>query len=214
MLPVILLRLLCKSVKNPSYRDRIGERFGFVPKQSKRAIWVHAVSVGETVAVAPLVRQLQYRYPDHVVVMTTMTPTGSNEVKRLLADTVLHYYVPYDLRAFVSRFVRRLHVKWCVIVETEIWPNMVYYMHSRQIPVFLANARMSVRSERGYARFCFVTRSLLNYYHKIIARDEKDYEAFLRLGVDSSRVCVGGNIKYDLEYSKNVLFFIKFSKSV
>ena len=201
LLPMIVLRLVWRSSKNPAYRHRIGERLGFVPAQSKPAIWVHSVSVGETIAVAPLVRELQKRHPGHVVVMTTTTPTGSVQVKRLLGDTVLHYYFPYDLASFISRFVNRLSVRVCVIVETEIWPNLLCTLHRRQIPVFLANARLSVRSEKGYAKCRAVMLHLLNRYQKIIARGESDYRAFLRLGVATSRLCVGGNIKYDLEYS-------------
>ena len=202
VLPVFIGRLLWRSRTNTSYRRRMRERFGFVPRQSNLAIWVQAVSVGEVVAVAPLVRALQQRMPRYEVVLTTTTPTGSAEAVRLLGDTVLHYYFPYDMVSFIQRFVRRLSIKACITVESEIWPNLIHTLHREGVPLFLVNARLSAKSQKKYEKWSHFALPILSRYRHIIARDQHDYDAFSRVGVSPEQLSMGGNIKYDLQYSE------------
>ncbi|MCV6605332.1 MAG: 3-deoxy-D-manno-octulosonic acid transferase, partial [Porticoccaceae bacterium] len=133
--PLVLLRLLLRGRKAPAYRKRWGERFGFVPVVTKRVtkrapntdkvIWVHSVSVGETLAAVPLIKQLQQRHPQAQLVVTTMTPTGSERVLASFGDSVYHVYAPYDLPDVVARFLKRVQPDVLVIMETELWPNLI-----------------------------------------------------------------------------------------
>ena len=198
--PAVLLRLLWRSRRNPGYRRRIPERFGFFPALTVRPrIWVHAVSVGETIASAPLVRRLQTEHPDHALLITSTTPTGSAQVRRLFGDTVEHVYLPYDLPGSVARFLRRARPSLALCMETEIWPNLFAGCARREVPVLIANARLSERSARAYARVAGLTRATLAQVAMVAARDVTDQERFKALG--APRVVVAGNLKYDLEVS-------------
>ena len=125
-LPLVIARLIWRSRSAPAYAERWSERFGFFPElpQDRPTIWVHAVSVGETLAALPMIRQLQQRYPNHQLLVTTMTPTGSERVKAALGDSVHHVYAPYDLPDAVNRFLKRARPQLAVIMETELWPNI------------------------------------------------------------------------------------------
>jgi 3-deoxy-D-manno-octulosonic-acid transferase len=196
--PVVLLRLLWRSRRNPGYRRRIAERFGFFPALAVRPrIWVHAVSVGETIAGAPLVRRLQAEHPDHALLVTSTTPTGSAQVRRLFGDSVEHVYLPYDLPDAVARFLRRTRPRLALCMETEIWPNLFAACARRHVPLVIANARLSERSARGYARVAALTRTTLERVATVAARDAIDEQRFKALG--APRVVVAGNLKYDLE---------------
>ena len=205
LLPVIVLRLLWLSRRNRRYRQRILERFGFVPTQKQGVIWLHAVSVGEVVTATLLIRAWQSQFPQMPIVITTTTATGSAEVERLLGDSVLHYYLPYDLTSFINRFIKRLNVRACIIMETELWPNLLLTLRQQRIPLFLANARLATRSARGYARLGKIMSTLLNCYHLIMTQSTQDKAAFLSLGADSARIQITGNVKYDLVYTTTEL---------
>ena len=154
LLPLIALRLLWRAWRAPAYARRIGERFAFgLPEVRAGGIWLHAVSVGESIAAAPLIRQLQKRYPDWPITVTCMTPTGSERIRALFGDSVAHCYLPYDLPWAARRFLRHLQPRLAVIMETELWPNHIHQCARLGVPVALANARLSERSARGYARF-------------------------------------------------------------
>jgi len=206
LLPVVVGRLLWRSLKAPAYRGRWAERFGFYRRQEiqQRPLWVHAVSVGETIAIAPLVKLWLQRHPDVPVIMTTMTPTGSAQVRKLFGDSVTHVYCPYDLPDALARFHRRFQPQSCVVVETELWPNLVASCHRRNVPVLLANARLSERSARGYQRFRSLATPMLNQLSKIAAQDCATAERFIRLGMNASKVTVTGSIKFDIEPPVNV----------
>ncbi|WP_455384598.1 lipid IV(A) 3-deoxy-D-manno-octulosonic acid transferase [Acidihalobacter prosperus] len=196
--PAVLLRLLWRSRRNPGYRRRIPERFGFFPALVERPrIWVHAVSVGETIASAPLVRRLQAEHPDHALLVTSTTPTGSAQVRRQFGDTVEHVYLPYDLPGAVARFLRRARPSLALCMETEIWPNLFAGCARRGVPVLIANARLSERSARAYARVAGLTSATLARVAMVAARDASDEQRFKALG--APRVVVAGNLKYDLE---------------
>ena len=158
-LPLILLRMLWRSLRGPAYRRRWGERFGFYPLPGPaESLWIHAVSVGEVQAVEPLVRKLLELHPELPLVITTTTPTGSERVSQLFGDAVRHVYFPYDLPFSVNRFLRFAAPRLLVMVETEIWPNLLFQCRRRGIVTLLANARLSERSARGYARLGAFTR--------------------------------------------------------
>ncbi|MFQ5634947.1 MAG: lipid IV(A) 3-deoxy-D-manno-octulosonic acid transferase [Gammaproteobacteria bacterium] len=205
MVPLFLLHLVWRSLANPSYRRRIKERFGYLPRRvSRPGIWVHAVSVGEVMAAAALVRSLQQRYPDRELVLTTMTPTGSQRVRELFGDSVVHGYVPYDLASAVRRFFDRANPDLVIIVETEIWPNLFRECGLRGIPLVIASARISPRSVSWYRRLVGLFRETLSHGIVIAAQTEADATRFRSLGVSPARVHVTGNIKFDFHVDPGV----------
>lgn len=197
--PLFILRLLWRSRANPAYRQRLGERFGFVPAIGQPCIWLHAVSVGETIAARPLVERLLLEYPQYPLLVTTTTPTGSATVKRLFGERVLHCYFPYDLPDALARFLNRVQPVLLVVMETEIWPNLYAACAQRQVPLLLANARLSERSVRGYSRVATLVEETLAQVSRIAARDVQDSLHFQQLGATLEQVVVCGNIKFDLQ---------------
>lgn len=194
--PVVLGFTLWRAWRRPAYRERWWERFGWGPRRSDRPIWIHAVSVGETIAAIPLVRALQARYPEVPILMTSTTPTGAAVVSQRLGTEVLQYYLPYDLSGAVTRFLRRQRPRLGIIMETEIWPNLCHAASREGVPLMLVNARLSQRSLRGYARFRTLFAPALASMNAIAAQSSEDAAAFRRLG--AKHVVVTGNIKYDL----------------
>ena len=205
-LPLILLRLLWRGSRAPAYRRRWGERFGFVASlaEARPVIWVHAVSVGETIAAAPMIRRLQQQYPESTLLVTTMTPTGSEQVKKIFGDSVEHCYAPYDLPDAISRFLSRTHPALLVIMETELWPNLIHACHRRAIPVVLANARLSAKSAAGYAKVGRLARPMLLKLNTVAAQTKADGERFTQLGVGPEALEVTGNIKFDLQLDESL----------
>lgn len=196
--PFAFVRLFVRAARHPVYRQRIGERLGFVRPRAPGAIWIHAVSVGETRGAAPLVRALQTTYPDRRILITTMTPTGSATVHDLFGDTVEHCYVPWDLPGAVRRFLDRVQPCAALIMETELWPNLFHACAARGIPIAIANMRMSERSARRYSRFAAFTRATLALPSVLAAQTEADAARLRALGAPAERVSVTGNIKFDL----------------
>ena len=203
-MPFLLLRLWWKSRRLPAYRERMAERLGFYPIKLDRCIWVHAVSMGETIAAAPLIKNLITRYSSLQVLVTTMTPTGSEQVKKLFGDTVKHVYLPYDMPDAVARFLNAMHPVIGVIIETEMWPNLLAACQQKKIPVCLVNARLSEKSARGYSRIAPITREMLQHINVIAAHGEKDAERFIVLGAAKEKVLVTGNIKFDLSLPEDL----------
>lgn len=207
LLPIILLRLYWRSLKAPAYRQRIHERLAIIPKRQTTSplIWVHAVSVGETIAATPLIKQLQLRYPAFDICVTTTTPTGSDRVKAAFADSVLHYYLPYDLPSLFLRFIRTLKPDLLIVMETELWPNMLATCDEKKIPTMLANGRMSERSSRGYQRFSSLTRPMLQNLSMIAAQSSVDAQRFKELGAEENKVNNTGSIKFDIALDEAVI---------
>jgi 3-deoxy-D-manno-octulosonic-acid transferase len=200
--PLIVIRLLWRSYHAPAYFHRWAERFGFAPSLAGEAvIWVHAVSVGEVQASLPLVKTLLNHYPKYIVLLTTMTPTGSAQVKKSLGNQVAHCYLPYDLPNAVSRFLQRIQPQLGIILETELWPNLLHQCQRRGIPIILANARLSERSARGYSRLGALSRDMLSSLAFIAAQGVADAERFTALGAPPERVHVVGNLKFELKPS-------------
>lgn len=205
VLPIIVLRLLWRAVKAPAYARRWGERFG-APRLSAQQqalkgkwLWLHAVSVGETLAAAPLVRKLLADHPDLPIVMTTMTPTGSERVQALFGDAICHVYAPYDHPWIVNRFLRRFQPHTVVIMETELWPNIIHCSKARGARVIVANARLSEKSFRGYVKFAKLGKPMLQAIDCIAAQAEPDAARFERLGVPRERLTITGSIKFEID---------------
>ena len=199
LIPLALLRILWRSRKNPNYRLRWRERFALfnMPPQYKHAIWVHAVSVGETIVATPIIRALQKKYPTTPIVMTTMTPTGSDQVKKTFPENVFHVYVPYDLPSIVKRFLNKVEPKLTIIMETELWPNILYYCHKRNIPVLIANARLSPRAFKKYMKIRSAVKSMLQHITFIATQSQYDTERYKQLGAKNEQIQMTGNIKFD-----------------
>lgn len=199
LLPLAFVRLWFKGRTNPDYMQRWGERLGYMPDLPKRPrLWVHAVSVGETVAAAPLIRQWQATHPDWAVLVTTTTPTGAAQVRRLFGDTVEHCYLPFDLPGTMGRFIDRTRPTLGIVIETEIWPNLYANCHKAGIPLLLANARLSERSYSAYRRLRWLIGPTLRQTTLIAARSAEDVQRFVALGAEAPYVHAWGNLKFDL----------------
>jgi len=189
----------------PAYRQRLAERFGYLHFQLEKSIWVHAVSMGETLAAVPLIKALQSRYPHIPMIITTMTLTGAECVKKTFGDSVIHAYIPYDLPSAVQRFIRHARPLVCVIMETELWPNLIAVNHKNNIPICLVNARLSEKSARGYHRISSLTKDMLQQIDCIAAHGYSDAERLIKLGAPKERVVVTGNIKFDLSLPSDLI---------
>ena len=196
--PLVLLNLARRGLRNRAYWRRWGERFGRGALPEDCPVWVHAVSVGEVQAAVPLVRRVLDRYPGLRVLVTTTTPTGSERVRAAFGTEVEHVYAAYDLPGAVGRFLDRVRPRLAVFMETELWPNTLRLCAERAIPVVLANARLSERSARGYARFPGVVGPMLGRIGAIAAQARPDADRFLALGVPGERVQVTGSLKFDV----------------
>ncbi len=199
LLPLVLLRLYWRSLQAPAYRRRIAERLvQDTPRAAPAEVWVHAVSVGEVQAAAPLIRHMLTRDPPLRVLVTTTTPTGAARVVEHFGDSLTHRYAPYDLPEVVGRFLDRVQPRLVLVMETEIWPNALAQCAARAIPVMLINARLSARSAKGYGRLAGLTRETLRRFDLIAAQAKTDAQRFLDLGAIPQRVQVTGSIKFDL----------------
>lgn len=201
--PLIWLRLLLRSLKAPAYRKRWMERYGFCQGKVKPGgIVIHAVSVGETVAAFPLIKALISEYPALPITVTTMTPTGSERVKALLGDAVSHVYLPYDLPCATHRFLKSVRPKLVIIMETELWPTLISQLHASKIPLIIANARLSERSARRYAKLGKSMRKLLPKINMIAAQNSQDAERLVTLGLPPSHLAITGSIKFDIHLTQ------------
>ncbi|QXZ13837.1 lipid IV(A) 3-deoxy-D-manno-octulosonic acid transferase [Pseudomonas sp. AO-1] len=207
-LPLVAIRLWLRSRKAPAYAKRIGERFSYgMPRLQPGGIWVHAVSVGESIAAAPMIRALLQRYPQLPITVTCMTPTGSERIQALFASEprIQHCYLPYDLPCAAARFLDHAKPKLAVIMETELWPNHIHQCAKRGIPVALANGRLSERSARGYGRFSKLTAPMLAEMSFFAVQTEAEAQRFRDLGARPQTVEVTGSIKFDLTIDPQLL---------
>ncbi|HHH43583.1 MAG TPA: 3-deoxy-D-manno-octulosonic acid transferase [Gammaproteobacteria bacterium] len=200
MLPWVLLRLWLKGRRVPGYRQHWKERFGYVDVDVRQpVVWLHAVSVGEVRAAAPLVRALLEQYPERQVLVTTSTPTGRETAQGLFGDDIDCRYLPYDLPAFVHRFLDAVQPVLALVLETEIWPVLYALLEKKRIPLLLLNARLSEKSLRGYLRLRPLMQPALRAIRHIAARNEQDAQRFRRLGVRAAQLSVMGDLKFELQ---------------
>jgi 3-deoxy-D-manno-octulosonic-acid transferase len=198
-LPWLPLRLWWRGRKEPGYRQRIGERFGRYggyPPAPAPLLWIHAVSLGETRACVPLVERLLRERRDARVLLTHMTATGREAGRALFGDSVLQAWLPYDYPFAVRAFLTRFRPDAGLLMETEVWPNLVVECARRGVPLFLVNARLSERSAHGYARFPALTRPMFAALAGVAAQSESD--AVRLAAVGARDVAVTGNLKFDV----------------
>jgi len=199
--------LLWLGHRNPDYRRRWGERFGYIEARENAGacIWIHAVSVGEAQAARPLVDFLSSQHPDFDIIVTTTTPTGAQIVRNTMGTRVTHFYFPYDLPGAVARFLARARPQLLVLMETELWPNLLQACSNAGVKVLLANARLSAKSQRGYASVSSLTRTMLKNVSAIAAQTRLDAERFAALGAPDSHVVVTGSMKFDVGIAASVI---------
>ena len=199
LVPVTVYHLIWRGFRQPAYLQRWGERYGvYRAPPTDPVLWVHAVSVGEVNAAAPLVDALLARHPGERLLVTTITPTGSARVRALWGERVDHVYLPYDLPGAVSRFLRHFRPRIGLILETELWPNLLFGCRDHGVPALIVNGRLSERSLQGYGLLKPLLGRALRSLRGIVAQSATDAERFLRLGALPRTTVVGGNLKFDI----------------
>jgi 3-deoxy-D-manno-octulosonic-acid transferase len=197
--PLISVALLWRGLRDRSYWHNFRERFGFGTPRTPQGVWLHAVSVGEVQACAPLVSALYRRHPQLALTVTTFTPTGAARARALVGNLADVRYVPFDLPGAVRRFLRRVDPRLAVIFETELWPNLYRECGRRRVPLVLASARISERSLGRYRRLGALFSDALSQASVIAAQGEADAARFRALGADPDSTHVTGNLKFDFE---------------
>ena len=198
--PWVRARLRWRARREPAYAERVPERFGYPPASlPSGSIWFHTVSAGETIAAVPIIETLAAEFPELPFLVTTMTPTGSAQVRARLGGQVAHCYAPYDFPRAVERFYAAAQPRMLLLMETELWPNLIAEAHRRGVPVLLINARLSERSARGYARIGSLTRDMLRQLTFIACQYPDHARRFLDLGAAPAQVSALGSIKFDVQ---------------
>ena len=201
--PFIVLRLYWKARRLPAYKQRIGERFCLSAKKlSPSDIWIHGVSLGEMVAATPLIEALLEK--DYCLLITTMTPTGSEYVAKRWADRVQHQYLPYDLPWSLKRFFSQAKPRVGILMETEIWPNLIHQSKRSKIPLLIVNARLSDAAFQSYKKFKYLFKPILKELTMILAQSDEDAKRFIAIGATAEQVQVMGNMKFDMQFDVSV----------
>ena len=214
LLPVTIYHLVWRGFRHPAYLSRWNERYARYGGERdasavrQRTLWVHAVSVGEVAAAAALINTLLKKYPERRLVVTSITPTGSERIQALWGDRVDHVYLPYDLPGAVGRFLDRYRPAQALIMETELWPNLLFGCRDRAIPVAILNARLSERSLRGYRVLAPLVSRALRTVARVCAQTAPDGERFIALGARPDAVVVTGNLKFDVAERDDVATFV------
>jgi len=203
-LPIAILKLIAKERNNRFYKLKLKNQLGFVAKTSGKAIWFHCVSVGEFNAARPLIDQLLEMYPEKKLVITTTTITGAEAVRNYYQDQVTHYFFPFDLPLILGVFIKKINPVACILLETEIWPNLINKLNKKDIPVMLVNARLSERSLNKYQKFSSkLIQTTINQLTFIGSQNERSSERFLTLGALPDTVVTVGNLKFDSNEKEN-----------
>ncbi|WP_193002370.1 lipid IV(A) 3-deoxy-D-manno-octulosonic acid transferase [Vibrio litoralis] len=205
--PVLLFTLYKKKAGKPSFGPRWKEHFGITPplkNQSQRPIWIHTVSVGETIAATPFIRALKQQYPYTPIVISTTTSTGAEQAAKL-SDIAEHRYMPIDFPFAIKGFLRVIRPQSMLIMETELWPNTLYHVAKFGVPITVINARLSERSALRYQKFQPIFNLLAKSLSQVLCQHRDDAERFIRLGVDPTRVKITGSLKFDITVSEESL---------
>jgi len=199
LLPGVLFRLYWRGLKIPEYKMRWRERLGVYEsrKRVENTVWIHAVSVGEAEAAFPLIKQIQNEFPKQNILVTTTTPSGSKRVSDVLGESVEHVYLPYDVPFIVERFLSQFSPKLALIMEKEMWPNLFIACGNRNIPLFIINARLSVRSAAAYKKIPSLVSNALTPVSHILAQTPEDAINFIDIGASKEKLTVPGNLKFD-----------------
>jgi 3-deoxy-D-manno-octulosonic-acid transferase len=192
--------VLWRGLRDRGYWQGLAERFGLGPALSSRpSIWLHAVSLGEMSAAAPLVRALQWRYPQQQLALTTATPAGRARARALFGDSVDVRFLPYDTPGSVRRFLARIRPRVAIIMETELWPNLFHECERRGVPVLLASARLSAKSVSRYLSLGSLFSGVFTKNLQVAAQSAGDAERFMSIGAAADQTHVTGNVKFDLQ---------------
>lgn len=205
--PLLLVTLYKKKPGKPPFGSRWKEHFGITPvlkNQSQRPIWVHTVSVGETIAATPFIRALKQQYPNIPIVITTTTSTGAQQAEKL-SDIAEHRYMPIDLPFAIKGFLKTIKPQKMLIMETELWPNVLHYVHQSGAPISVINARLSERSAQRYKKFQPIFNLLANNLSQILCQHTDDAERFIRLGIKNNKIKITGSLKFDISVSDETL---------
>ncbi|PKF80191.1 3-deoxy-D-manno-octulosonic acid transferase [Vibrio sp. vnigr-6D03] len=204
--PVLLYGLFRKRKNKPSVGSRWKEHFGLTPKLDSEVspIWIHAVSVGEVLAVTPFIKELKKNVPDTPILITTTTPTGAEQAEKLSA-LATHRYAPVDFPFSVQRFLERVNPSQLIIVETELWPNTIHATSKKGIPITVLNARLSDKSFRGYKKIQPLFTGIANHISQVLCQHDEDADNFVKLGVSNKKVQVTGSIKFDIKVTENTV---------
>ncbi|EPF7652991.1 lipid IV(A) 3-deoxy-D-manno-octulosonic acid transferase [Vibrio vulnificus] len=203
--PLLLFGLYRSKPNKPKFGQRWKEHFGITPKLvgQNQPLWIHAVSVGESLAAIPLIKAIKEKTPDQVIVVTTTTSTGAEQIAKL-GNLVEHRYMPIDFAFAVRGFLKAINPAKMLIIETELWPNTLATVHKANIPIIVVNARLSEKSQQNYAK----VQSLFNLIHpclsKVLCQSQADADRFAKLGVPTSKLCVTGSIKFDIHISDEI----------
>ncbi|EGQ9832397.1 3-deoxy-D-manno-octulosonic acid transferase [Vibrio vulnificus] len=203
--PLLLFGLYRSKPNKPKFGQRWKEHFGITPKLDgqNQPLWIHAVSVGESLAAIPLIKAIKEKTPDQVIVVTTTTSTGAEQIEKL-GNLVEHRYMPIDFAFAVRGFLKAINPAKMLIIETELWPNTLATVHKANIPIIVVNARLSEKSQQNYAK----VQSLFNLIHpclsKVLCQSQADADRFAKLGVPTSKLCVTGSIKFDIHISDEI----------
>ena len=202
----MLIRLTIRALKSPAYFLRVRERFGYYKSPpGTYKIWIHAVSVGEVNAAGPLARELQRLYPNEKILLTTMTPTGADQARISFGERIDHLYLPYDYPFAVRRFINRIQPKLAIMMETEIWPNFIARCHKQNIPLVIANLRLSDRSFRQYKKFSFISRPVFRKIAHFAVQTNADSKRIRAITKSPNNITVTGNIKFEVNLPASLL---------
>ena len=195
---IAVLKIITKERKKSLWKTKLKNQLGFVTKTTGKVIWIHCVSVGEFNAARPLIDQLFKDFSDHKLVITTTTITGAEAVKRYYQERVTHYFFPFDEPLILESFIKKINPLACILLETEIWPNLAHKLNKKRIPVALVNARLSERSFKKYQKFSSnLIRKTINKLTLIATQNNQSSERFLLLGAQQDKVITTGNLKFD-----------------
>ncbi|MFA9488452.1 MULTISPECIES: lipid IV(A) 3-deoxy-D-manno-octulosonic acid transferase [unclassified Mannheimia] len=214
--PVVLFLMWYKGRKQPAYRKRLWERYGVYDEAEKpnaKGVVIHAASVGEVIAATPLIKEIGKLYPSLPLIVTTVTPTGSDRVMAAFGESVSHFYLPYDLPDAIERFLNFADPKLMIVIETELWPNLIRKVNRRNIPFVIANARLSPRSAKRYGWIKGSMKDMLNQISLIMAQDEVSKDRYLALGYNPAKMVNTGNLKFDLEITPELHQTVQETKS-
>jgi 3-deoxy-D-manno-octulosonic-acid transferase len=205
LLPIIWLLLQLRSIKQKAYRQRLSERFGFLPRHFQTGgIIIHAASVGEVIALKSFIHQLLEAKPKAIITVTTFTPTGSAQVEKLFGTQVQHCYLPLDSTLCVAAFLNKLQPQAMVFMETELWPNLIAQAKEQGAKLLLINGRLSQKSMKSYRKLAWLITPTINSFDKVLCQSHINYENFISLGAEHTRCEVSGNVKFDISVSQCV----------
>jgi 3-deoxy-D-manno-octulosonic-acid transferase len=200
LFPVVMLLLVIRSKNNPAYRQNLKQRLGFFPKPFYTdGIVVHAASVGEVLALRSFIEQLLIEYSHLPITVTTFTPTGAEQVKKLFGHRVQQGYLPLDILPFTTLFLNRVKPKMVIFMETELWPNLISQCSNRGIKLLLINGRLSDKSMQNYKKLNSLIKPTLQAFDSILTQSKENFDNFIELGANEATCSISGNLKFDMK---------------